>query len=64
MRYLINDDDLDEVAEFLYKSEDSKADYLLDLLLVQMYGSLGRGREVMNKLYCKEEKRYAIMVKT
>ena len=51
MRYLINDDDLDEVAEFLWFSNDSKAEYLLDKLLVQMYGSLEEGYKIMVKIY-------------
>ncbi len=51
MRYLINDDDLDQVVEFLYKSEDSTAQYLMELLLVQMYGSLDEGLIIVDNLY-------------
>ena len=51
MRYLINDDDLDEIAEFLYKSNDSKAEYLLEKILVVMYKDLDEGWKVMRELY-------------
>lgn len=55
MRYLINDDDLDEIAEFLYKSEDSKADYLLELILPAMYGDTQHGFKVLEELYKTKE---------
>ena len=53
-RILINDDDMDEVIFYLLTQDDSTAEYLLDKLLMQTYGSTDKGYLILRELYPNE----------